>query len=216
MRDETIQKITKNKVITIVRGLEPQYLIPLAEALHQGGICLIEITFDQKNPGSWKDTCNGITELTKRFNGSITVGAGTVLTENQVDLAVDAGAKYIISPDANPAIIEYTRKTGAVSLPGCMTPTEITNAVNSGADMIKLFPAGTLGINYVKAIKAPLSHIPMLAVGGVNTENASDFIKAGCLGIGVGGNLVNIELIKNKNLDKITEIAKEYVKAVQI
>ena len=216
MREETIIKITESKVITIVRGLEEQYLIPLAESLYQGGIRLIEITFDQKSPDSWKDTCNGIKELSKRFNGNITVGAGTALTKNQVNIATEAGAKYIISPDANPEIIEYARKVGVVSPPGCMTPTEITSAINAGADMIKLFPAATLGANYVKAIKAPLSHIKMLAVGGVNTVNASDFIKAGCIGIGVGGNLVNLELIKNKDFNKITEAAKEYTKAVQI
>ena len=216
MREQIIEKILEKKIIAIVRGLDTRHLLPLVQALHAGGISLVEVTFNQKNPDSWKDTCNGIRRIAEEFDGRVAVGAGTVLTKQQVDLAREAGAQYIISPDANPEVIRYTREVGAVSLPGCMTPSEVTAALEAGADFVKLFPVGVLGTSYVKAIRAPLSHARMLAVGGVNENNAADFIRAGCVGIGVGGNLVNADWINEGAFDRIEALAREYCAAVNI
>ena len=212
--NEVMERICSDKIIAIVRGLESGHMLALAGALHNGGITMIEVTFDQKNPDRWKDTCGAIKLLSEEFAGRMLVGAGTVMTVEQLRMAYDAGAKYIISPDTNVEIIRETKKLGLTSLPGAMTPSECVTAYNAGADAVKVFPAGELGPAYIKAIRAPLSHIPMLAVGGVNVNNAADFINAGCVGLGVGGKLVNIELIKNGKFDEISALAREYIKAV--
>ena len=115
----------------------------------------------------------------------------------------------------NEAVIARTRELGMVSMPGALTPTEIVKAYNAGADIVKVFPIGNLGAGYLKAVKAPLSHIPMAAVGGVNEKNAADFIKAGAAGLGVGGNLVNKEWIANGEWDKITALAQAFTDAVK-
>lgn len=215
MREAVIQHILQGKIIAIVRGLDAAPLTALVEAFARGGITLTELTFDQKNPDSWAGTCESIRMLSRRFGGRVDVGAGTVLTVEQARMARDAGARYIVSPDANPDVIRFTHENGMVSLPGCMTPTEITAALAAGADFIKVFPAGVLGTGYIKAIRAPLSHARMLAVGGVNDQNARDFIRAGCVGIGVGGNLVNKDWIARGEFDRIEALARSYVSAVQ-
>ncbi len=215
MREQVIERIVQNKVIAIVRGLEPAPLGKLAEAFHRGGISLMELTFNQRDPASWEENCESIRFLSERFQGVMDVGAGTVLTVEQAEMARQAGAKYIISPDANPEVIRYTREKGLVSLPGCLTPTDITAALAAGADFIKVFPAGVMGTSYIEAIRAPLSHARLLAVGGVNEKNAADFIKAGCLGVGVGGNLVNKKWIAAGEFDRIEALAAEYVRVVQ-
>lgn len=212
--NEVMERIRSDKIIAIVRGLESEYMLALADALYNGGITMIEVTFDQKNPDKWRDTCGAIKLISEKFAGRMLAGAGTVMTTEQLELAYEAGAKYIISPDTNAEVIRATKKLGLVSLPGAMTPTECVTAYNAGADAVKVFPAGELGPAYIKAIRAPLSHIPMLAVGGVNEKNAADFINAGCIGLGVGGKLVNIELIKNGKFDEISALAREYIKAV--
>lgn len=212
--NEVMERIRADKIVAIVRGLEGRHMLALAGALYEGGITMIEVTFDQKDPEKWQDTCSAIKLISEAYAGRMLVGAGTVMTEEQVRLAHAAGAKYIISPDTNPDVIRLTKELGLVSLPGAMTPTECVTAYNAGADAVKVFPAGQLGPAYIKAIRAPLSHIPMLAVGGVNEKNAADFINAGCIGLGVGGMLVNAELVKNGEFDKISALAREYIKAV--
>ena len=212
--NEVMERIRSDRIIAIVRGLGGEHMLGLAGALCEGGITMIEVTFDRAHPDKWRGTCDAISLLSEKFAGRMLVGAGTVMTAEQLAMAHAAGAKYIISPDTNPEIIRETKKLGLVSLPGALTPSECAAAYAAGADAVKVFPAGQLGPGYIKAIKAPLSHIPMLAVGGVNEKNAGDFIKAGCIGVGVGGMLVNAELVKNGELDKISALAREYVKAV--
>jgi 2-dehydro-3-deoxyphosphogluconate aldolase/(4S)-4-hydroxy-2-oxoglutarate aldolase len=127
-----------------------------------------------------------------------------------------AGAKFIITPNTNPDLIRKVKVYGLVSIPGAFTPSEIETAWEAGADMVKVFPAGNLGPSYIKAVKAPLSHIPLMAVGGVNEKNTADFIAAGCCGVGVGGNLVNKNRIENDEWDKIIALAVEFRKAVEM
>ena len=214
MRESVIERILDQKVIAIVRKLDAQHLQNLAVALLAGGISLIEVTFDQSNPDSWVQTCEGIRLLNSRFADVVTPGAGTVLTLQQLTLAHEAGARYIISPDANPIIIRKARELGLVSIPGCMTPTDIVSTLQAGADFIKIFPAGSLGTDYINAVRAPLSHAKMLAVGGVDERNAGDYIRAGCVGIGAGGKLVNKEWIEAGAFEKITQLARAYQRAI--
>lgn len=214
MREKVLQQIAEKKIIAIVRGIEPEKILKLAQALLDGGINMIEVTFNQRNPERFSDTTTAIAAIVQHFGDQILVGAGTVMTPEQVQMAADAGAKYIISPDTNVEVIKKTRELNLVSLPGAFTPTEMVLAHNCGADYVKAFPAGNFGPEYIKAVKAPLSHIKLLGVGGINAQNIPAFLKAGCEGFGIGGNLVNKTWIDNEEFEKITECAREYCRAV--
>ena len=210
MREHIISEIEKNKVIVIVRGVKRESLIPLAEAMYKGGIRLIECTYDARCLTTDEETSSNIEMLVKHFEGRMSVGAGNVLTEKQVELTARAGGAFIISPDTNPDVIAKTRELGLVSMPGAITPTEVAAAHRAGADFVKLFPIGLYGSQYIKDISAPLSHIKLLAVGGVSAENMTEFLSAGACGIGVGSSIVNKKLIEAEDFDAITEMARKY------
>ena len=203
-------------IVAIIRGFEPEICLRLAEAYEKGGIDRVEVTFNQKAPETWKDTAIAIKSIKERFGDAMKVGAGTVLTEEQLRICEDAGGEFMVTPNVNPALIRKCVADGLVAMPGALTPTEVVEAFEAGADFVKIFPAGSLGPGYIKAIKAPLSHIPLLAVGGIGPDNVADFIKAGCVGAGVGGNLTNKEWIKAGEWDKITATAAQLVKNSQI
>ena len=207
-----METLRERKAIAIVRGLSPEIIDPLAQALYDGGIGLLEVTFQQDKPGTWKATASAIGHLCSAFDGRMRIGAGTVMTTEQLHLAADAGAQYIISPGVSEAVIRETKRLGLLSLPGALTPTEIANAYSMGADAVKIFPAGIAGPKYIKAVRAPISHIPLLAVGGIDADNCAAFLKAGCIGVGVGGSLVNKQWIADGDFDKITALAGEFVR----
>lgn len=180
----------------------------LAEALYTGGIRFMEVTFSQKEEHSYKETAAAIRLLTECMGGAMYIGAGTVLTVEQVDLAAEAGASFIISPDTNERVIRHTRSSGLISMPGACTPTEIQQAHVAGADFVKLFPAGPLGTDYFKGVCAPLNHMKLMAVGGIDESNLKDFLEIGACGAGIGGNLVKKADILEKRFDRITSLAK--------
>lgn len=215
MRQTVIDAVAENKVISIVRLPDKETLIPAVEALYEGGIRLIEVTFDRSGKVSREEICSMISELTKDFEGRMYIGAGTVTYLCEVEMAIKAGASFIISPNCDPEIIKRTRELGAVSIPAAFTPTEIVSALNNGADYIKLFPADQVSAGYVKAVTAPISDAKLLAVGGVSAENVRDFMKMGFYGIGVGSNLYNKKLIANGDYATLTELAKQFVDAVK-
>ena len=152
--------------------------------------------------------------MEKEFGGRLLVGAGTVIRPEQVAMTYNAGGHYLVTPTTQPEIIRMGKALGMGLFPGAFSPSEILAAWEAGADAVKVFPVSSVGPGYIKAVRGPLSHIPLMAVGGVNEKNAADFMKAGCVGLGVGGNLVNKEWIKNGEWDKITALAKEFMKAV--
>ena len=211
---EIMELIEQNRVIAIVRGMHPEQMAPLARALERGGIRMMEITFNQNAPETFQNTVNAIRTLSQNMR-DMAIGAGTVMTLEQLHMAADVGARYIISPDVNPALIAETKRLGLTSLPGAMSPTEIVTAWNAGADAVKVFPIGDLGVGYLKAIRAPLSHIPLIAVGGVNERNCADFLRAGAIGVGVGGQLVNREWIDAGEFYKIASLAGKIAQAAQ-
>ena len=211
---QVMETLAKGRIIAIVRGIPGEKIGPLAQTLFAGGITMMEVTFDQTRPDSWRDTCRAIELIGREFQGKILPGAGTVLTREQLILARDAGAKYIISPDVNEEVIRETKRLNLASFPGAMTPTEIAAAWRYGADAVTVFPAGKMGPDYIRAVRAPLKQIPLLAVGGVSEKNAGEFIRAGCLGVGVGGLLVDPERVRRGEMDAITELAREYRRAV--
>ncbi len=214
-RQAVIEAVAENKVISIVRLPERKTLIPAVEALYEGGIRLIEVTFDRSGKVSADQICSMISDLVTHFEGRMYIGAGTVTYLNEVDLAVNAGALFIISPNCDPEIIKRTRELGAVSIPAAFTPTEIVSALNHGADYVKLFPADQVSSGYVKAVTAPVSDAKLLAVGGVSAENARDFMNMGFCGIGIGSNLYNKKLIANGDFTAITSLAKQFTEAVK-
>ena len=211
MREHIIQQIQEKKIISIVRGVAPEKILRVAEALYAGGVTLIEVTFNQKDPASWPETAQAISAIRNSMGDKMLVGAGTVTSTELVELAAKAGAAYIISPDTDPAVIQRTKELGLVSLPGAYTPTEAKQAYNAGADFVKLFPCVGDAPAYLKAISAPLSHIKFLAVGGVSADNVADFLKAGAVGVGVGSCLVSKKWVDAGEYDKITEEAKRFV-----
>lgn len=211
MRNEIIERVLASKIVVIVRGVYGEDCLNLAKALLEGGIELMEVTFDQSSKENQMKTAETIQLINKTLGNKMILGAGTVTSLEMLNAANKAGAKFIVSPDMNPKIIKKTVKLGMVSMPGAMTPTEILTAYKAGADFVKVFPADNLGSSYIKAVKAPLNHIPLLAVGGVNENNVGAFIKAGAAGVGVGGNLVNKEWIEAGEFDKITALAKEFI-----
>lgn len=213
-REAVIDAILEHKIIVILRGLSQDVLIPTVEAMEKGGIRLVEVTFDQSGKISDEQTAANIALLSKTFAGRVHIGAGTVMSREQVKLAADAGAEYIISPDACEEVIRYTRELGLVSLPGVFTPTEAANAHRWGADMVKLFPNSELSLSYLKALLAPLCHIRFLAVGGVNEKNMKDYLEAGASGIGVATAIVNKKLIAEGKFDAITELARAYTSQI--
>lgn len=215
MNNKIIKAIEDEKMIAIVRGVEKEKIIPLAEAMYEGGIYLLEITYDAKGETTDEVTAENIKMLVEHFEGRMYIGAGTVLKESQVELTKNAGGEFIISPDTNPAVIKKTKELGLISIPGALTPSEIQKAHISGADFVKLFPVTSMGVDYVKAVAAPLSHIKLLAVGGVDLNNIPDYLKSGICGFGIGSNIIDKKALEEENYKAITELAKQYTMVVK-
>lgn len=215
MKKSVIEAIEKEKIIVIVRGVDKEKLLPLVEAMYQGGIRLLEITFDSTGKISDEETAALIQLTAEAYKGKMYIGAGTVLTEKQVEMVKNAGGKFIISPNVNDKVIKKTIELDLVSMPGAITPSEIQSAHLHGADFVKLFPITNFGPAYVKAVKAPLGHIKFTAVGGINENNIIDYMNVGVSGFGVGANIVDKNMILQNDFNGITELAKKYVDAIK-
>ena len=215
-REEIIAQVEKSKIIVIMRGMTTEQLINTVEAMYKGGIRLVEVTFDQSKKIPDEQTAENIRILTETFEGRVLVGAGTVMSVEQVELAHKAGAKYIISPDAYEPVIKRTVELGMVSMPGIFTPTEAANAHRAGADFVKLFPNSEMKVSYLKCLVVPLSHIKFLAVGGVNADTIKTYLDAGAAGVGVATSIVNKQLIAEGKYDEITKLALAHTQAAGI
>lgn len=208
--NETIKKIEENKIIVIVRGVDSDKLISLSQAMYDGGIRLVEFTYDASGKISDEEIAANIQKVAEHFKGKMIIGAGTVLTEKQVELTKKTGGKFIISPDTYPEVIKKTKELELVSIPGAFTPTEIATAKRLGADFVKVFPVNYMGSKYIKDIKAPLSNVKLLAVGGINADNMKEYFDAGAAGIGIGSGVVDKAKISAGDFEGITELAKRY------
>ena len=206
-------ELRRDAVIAIIRGVAADKLIPLVASLYAGGIRWAEITFDQSKPGSNADTARSIAGLKREFAGSMHIGAGTVMTQRQAELAIEAGAEFLISPNVDEKIISFTSSTAALSIPGAMTPTEIAAAYAAGADAVKVFPADALGPAYLKAVASPMPHIPLIAVGGISGKNVREYLNTGIAGVGVGSSLTPKELIAKGDFESLTALAGRFCKA---
>lgn len=215
MKANIIKQIEKEKIVVIVRGVAREKLIPLAEAMYDGGIRLLEVTYSADGSVSDEETAANIKMLSEHFKDRMLIGSGTVLTEKQVELTYGAGGKFIISPDTYEKVIKKTCELGMVSMPGALTPSEIQAAHRYGADFVKVFPVTNLGIDYLKAVKAPLSHIKLIAVGGIDENNMQEYLNAGICGFGIGSNIVNKKLIAENDFDAISELARRFTEKVK-
>lgn len=205
---KTVDYIEKNKIICICRKLYGDDLIKLAHALYDGGLKMMEVTFDQHDPECISKTAEAISSLREEFGDTMRFGAGTVLTREQVDAARSAGAEYIISPNTNTDLIGYTKECGLVSIPGAMTPSETIAAHDSGADFVKLFPATWLGFKYIKDILGPISHVKLIATGGVNEDNLGKYYDMGFIGAGISSILADKKLMAKGDYAEITKRTK--------
>jgi 2-dehydro-3-deoxyphosphogalactonate aldolase len=168
-------------LIAILRGITPQEVVAVCEALACAGISIIEVPLNSPQP------IDSIRAAAKAFEGRALVGAGTVLKEDEVDTVAAVSGTFIVSPDCNEAVIARTRARGLRSYPGVFSPTEAFRAIRAGAHGLKVFPAEVLGATGIKAIKAVLPpEIPVYAVGGANPDNFAEFLAAGCTGFGIG------------------------------
>jgi 2-dehydro-3-deoxyphosphogluconate aldolase/(4S)-4-hydroxy-2-oxoglutarate aldolase len=215
-RQSVLRIVEESKIVTIARKVPHDRLLPAADALIRGGIRLLEVTFDQASPTCLTDTPADIARLGEAFGEKLCVGAGTVITKEQVAAAYEAGARFIVSPNTDPEIIAMAKALGLVTFPGALTPTEILNAYQAGADFVKIFPAETLGLPYIKSVMAPISHVPLVAVGGVNEDNIADFLNLGLKGVGIGSNILKKSYIETKNYDGLAELARRYTAAAGV
>lgn len=204
----TFDKILAGGIITIIRGLSPDCAEKTVEAIHAGGLHLAEITFDQTAPP--KVTADIIRTLSRQFEGKVLIGAGTVMTLEQLHAAYNAGAAYIISPNADSSVIRETKRLGLLSMPGAYTATEVARCYAEGADIVKVFPSDSAGPGYIKALRGPLHHIPLAAVGGVNLDNIRNFFDAGACCVGIGSNIVSKQAVQAGDFDRIRLLASAY------
>ena len=204
----TLDHILKNKIVAIIRGADPADVLRIAEALQLGGVNIVEVTLNSPNA----------LEVIKELNGKMSnllVGAGTVLSAADAKASVEAGAKFIISPNLNIDTITTTKKFGIVSIPGAYTATEVVNAFAHGGDIIKIFPA--TNAEYIKVLRGPLSHIPMMPTGGITPENISEFKRVGAVAFGIGTSLVDVKhKITDEYLNGVTENANKFVQAISL
>ncbi|MCI3927689.1 bifunctional 4-hydroxy-2-oxoglutarate aldolase/2-dehydro-3-deoxy-phosphogluconate aldolase [Paenibacillus sp. TRM 82003] len=205
---DLLQVVQENKIVAIFRGVSGEGADRGAEALIRGGIKVLEVTMNTEG------ALQSLAGWRKTYEGQAYLGAGTVLDLEMAKQAVDAGAQFLISPNLDEEVVRYGVEQGIDVFPGVMTPSEIVRAWKAGARAVKLFPMGTLGIQYLKDVRAPLDQIPMIVTGGVNLNNIADFIAAGVAGVGLGSNLVEKKLIAEGKFDELEANARKYVEAV--
>ncbi|HWL00030.1 MAG TPA: bifunctional 4-hydroxy-2-oxoglutarate aldolase/2-dehydro-3-deoxy-phosphogluconate aldolase [Parapedobacter sp.] len=203
----TLAEIREHQLVAIIRGLEPQHVLPVTEALYQGGIRILEITMNSTEPLA------AIRAVSEAWGDRMVIGAGTVLNAAMAEAAVSMGARFVLSPVVMPEVIHKAKALGVVSIPGAYTATEIFNAYQCGADIVKVFPATSPA--YIKDIAGPLPQIPLLPTGGITPANIREYKQAGAVGFGVGSGLVNTKQpITPSYLEQLTEKARYFVTAL--
>lgn len=209
MSTNVLQSLSREKIVAIIRGISAESGDRTAKALADGGIVFLEVTLNTDGALSM------ISRFREQYEGRLRIGAGTVLDLAQAKEAVAAGAEYIISPNLDEEVVYYGVQQGIEVWPGTMTPTEMVRAYKAGASAVKVFPMGALGVNYLKEVRAPLNHIPMIGTGGVNLSNIRTVLEAGAIAVGLGGNLVDKQLVKEGKFEELTKLAQAFVAEVK-
>jgi 2-dehydro-3-deoxyphosphogluconate aldolase/(4S)-4-hydroxy-2-oxoglutarate aldolase len=201
----TLQHILQHRIVAILRGFDPGHIGPVAAALYEGGIRLLEITLNSP------DALEAIERLSSTMGDRLLIGAGTVLDPADAVSAIAAGARFILSPSLDPSIIRRTLDMGAVSIPGVFTATELWTAWRSGAAMVKVFPA-SVGPAYIRDLRGPFPQVPLMPTGGVNAGNIKEFDRAGAAAFGIGSALVKpVDILTDDYLQDLTQKAAVFV-----
>lgn len=207
-RQQILDELLKRKAVAVIRLQDANKLRKVIEALALGGVSVAEITMTVPN------AIGLIKQITSELSSDIIVGVGSVLSAQVAIEAIEAGAKYVVSPIFKKEIIEESHKYGIPAMPGCFTPTEIQTAYEAGADVVKVFPADVLGMPFFKGILAPMPHLKLMPTGGVTLTNAGEWIKIGACAVGLGAALLDKEAIETENYSKLTENAKLVMQSI--
>ena len=210
-----IKEFFERKVIVVCRGIAEEEIVKVANALYDGGIRFMEVPFNQADPGSFAATARKITAIKQALGSKMHVGAGTVITMEQFEIAKEAGAEIIVSPTMDEEIIAATKAAGLISMPGCATPSEMTKAYKLGADLIKLFPSSMVNLKVIKEIRVPLNHLPLVCFGGVSAENIQEVLATGVVGVGVASAVLDKQALAGKDYAKITALASASTGQIQ-
>ena len=208
-KEQLLKMVLDVGVIAVIRAPSVELLIPIAEALLEGGIPAIEVTM------STPKAIRGIEMLADQFGDRAVVGVGTVLDAATCRDAIAAGAEFVLSPHFDEEVVATTRRYGKISVPGAFTPTEILRAWTAGADIVKIFPSTVLGPGYIRDLLAPLPQLKLSPTGGVDAKNAGDWIKAGAVCVGAGSSLISKESLANRDWAAITLKARAFIDAIQ-
>ncbi|MEB3102465.1 bifunctional 4-hydroxy-2-oxoglutarate aldolase/2-dehydro-3-deoxy-phosphogluconate aldolase [Ferviditalea candida] len=207
--NNVMQTILQHKLIAIIRSDSITDIENIVAALHDAGIKAVEVTMNTP------DALKAIELLSRKYRSSdLLIGAGTVLEGTTARLAILSGASFLLSPTLDQSLIETANRYQVPVIPGVFTPTEVLRAFEWGAQAVKIFPASTVGPRYIKELKAPLSHVNMIPVGGVNLDNVKDYLQAGSFAVGVGSSLVSASLVKQKDFEEIRLRASAFVNLI--
>ncbi len=207
--DDVIRRIGEIGIVPVVRAGTVDEATRAVEAICAGGIRIVEITMTVPNAVSV------IREVAQQYAGNVLIGAGTVTTAEQAELCIRAGAEFLVSPGLAPPVLSVAQACAKLAIPGALTPTELMNAQDHGARLVKIFPCGNVGgAKYLRSLRAPFPNAALIPTGGVNAANAADFIAAGAFALGVGADLVDAAALREGNSEKITSAARELVRAV--
>ena len=209
-REKALTLIREVGLVPIVRAPSPEDAMRAAEAIIEGGIGIAEITMTVPN------ALHVMERVAEKFGDKVLLGAGTILDAESCRAALLAGAEFIVTPSLNPQVIEMARRYSKACFPGALTPTEVVAAWQAGADMVKIFPCGPVGgPAYIKALKGPFPQIDFVPTGGVNLETTPEFIKAGAAAVAVGGELVNLKVLREGKLEVVVANARKFIEAVR-
>lgn len=207
-RQQILDELFKRKAVAVIRLQDADKLRKVIEALAEGGVSVAEITMTVPN------AIGLIKQITSELKSDIVVGVGSVLNAQVAQQAIEAGAKYVVSPIFKKEIIDKSHEYDIPAMPGCFTPTEIQTAYEAGADVVKVFPADVLGMPFFKGVLAPMPHLKLMPTGGVTLTNAGEWIKVGACAVGLGAALLDKEAIENENYSKLTENAKLVMQSI--
>lgn len=208
-RQEVLDAVERAGIVAVIRIKEPERLRAVVDAISEGGVRVLELTMTV--PGAVKL----IADLAPRMPSGFLLGAGTVVDGETARQVIDAGARFIVSPVFRQEVIDTCHAHDVSAMPGCFTPTEILNAWDAGADVVKVFPATALGPGYIKDVRAPLPQVKLMPTGGVTLDNAGDWIRAGAVAVGVGTSLLDSEAIAAGNYDVLRSNAERIVNNVR-
>ena len=199
-------EIEQTRLVAILRRTEPTLACETVEALLGAGVRAVEVTFN--SPG----VLEMLRAIADAFGSRLLVGAGTVLDAEQAEAALELGARFIVSPHTDVSLVSSLARRGVPCMPGALSPTEVLTAWRAGATLVKLFPAGSVGVGFLKDLRGPLTHIPLMPTGGVTVDNAEAFIAAGAWGLGLGSALAEPQLIAERRFDELAERAAAFVR----